>query len=597
MIKTRIYLVFSIISFLPISFCEAYSGGNGSVSNPYQISTPGDWQQLMTTAGDWSNYFALTADVNLAKISLTPVGNETTNFTGALDGNGHVISNAVINLPSSSRVGLFGYVGPTGQVKNLGIVNANITAMNDVGSLIGWNEGSVSNCYATGQVVGNGSIIGGLIGGNQSGSIDTCNASVSVSGTAWYVGGLVGNSNGSIISSYTTGSVTGSNNYVGGLVGSTGGSISTCYSTGPVTLTGADGWFVGGIAGENSGIMTLCYATGDIKGVSFYTGGLLGMNTGIATFCFATGAVDGNDSVGGLAGYSGSQLTYCYASGDVNGINRVGGLVGITNWGDVNSCLAEGTVRGTGGHIGGLIGMNDSGEVIYCCATGSVSGAEIVGGFVGNNSNGNITESYATGSVTGTESYSFVGGLIGTHGNGNVTSCYATGAVTGGNYSGGLLGYNHRGRINHCYSTGKPAGAANAGGLCAYKVTGGNYNDYGNFWDTQTSQTATSTMGTGKTTDEMKTKSTFTPTVWDFSTVWAICEGTNYPRLQWQIPVADWACPDGIDFKDYAVLAAAWQSNSGQPNWNPDCDISDLKDNIIDWKDMAVFADYWLESN
>jgi hypothetical protein len=49
-----------------------------------------------------------------------------------------------------------------------------------------------------------------------------------------------------------------------------------------------------------------------------------------------------------------------------------------------------------------------------------------------------------------------------------------------------------------------------------------------------------------------------------------------------------------VDFKDFSVLAAAWLSQPGQPNWNADCDISIPKDNIIDEYDLKVFCDNWL---
>ena len=48
------------------------------------------------------------------------------------------------------------------------------------------------------------------------------------------------------------------------------------------------------------------------------------------------------------------------------------------------------------------------------------------------------------------------------------------------------------------------------------------------------------------------------------------------------------------DFKDFAVLAAAWLSQPGDANWNADCDISTPKDNIIDEKDLMVFCENWL---
>jgi hypothetical protein len=53
---------------------------------------------------------------------------------------------------------------------------------------------------------------------------------------------------------------------------------------------------------------------------------------------------------------------------------------------------------------------------------------------------------------------------------------------------------------------------------------------------------------------------------------------------------------DGVvDFRDFAILALAWMSQSGQTNWNPACDISEPKDNIVDWNDLSVFTEDWLE--
>jgi hypothetical protein len=48
------------------------------------------------------------------------------------------------------------------------------------------------------------------------------------------------------------------------------------------------------------------------------------------------------------------------------------------------------------------------------------------------------------------------------------------------------------------------------------------------------------------------------------------------------------------DFTDYAIFASAWQSDPCQPNWNPACDISNPKDDVIDLSDLAVFSEYWL---
>jgi F0F1-type ATP synthase membrane subunit c/vacuolar-type H+-ATPase subunit K len=86
----------------------------------------------------------------------------------------------------------------------------------------------------------------------------------------------------------------------------------------------------------------------------------------------------------------------------------------------------------------------------------------------------------------------------------------------------------------------------------------------GCFWDLNTSSQLWSAGGEGKTTDEMKTKSTFTDVGWDFVNIWDICDGTNYPRLQWQtLPAADWSCPDGVGLEDFSYLADGWQMEFG----------------------------------
>jgi len=48
-----------------------------------------------------------------------------------------------------------------------------------------------------------------------------------------------------------------------------------------------------------------------------------------------------------------------------------------------------------------------------------------------------------------------------------------------------------------------------------------------------------------------------------------------------------------VDCDDIRTLARAWLSESGDDNWNPDCDISDPNDEVIDGRDFGVFAVYW----
>ncbi len=198
--------------------------------------------------------------------------------------------------------------------------------------------------------------------------------------------------------------------------------------------------------------------------------------------------------------------------------------------------IADLYISGTANYQG-LFGDIGSGGVIKNIGVnGSVSGSSYVGGLVGNNV-GTITNSYSTGSVSGDN---YIGGLAG-YNYGTITNSYSTGSVSG-NHVGGLVGINY-GTITNSYSTGSVSGSFVGGlvGIDSY----GTYND--DFWDTQTSGQTTSAGGTGKTTIEMQTLSTFTN--WnitsvtqkadgyaDYSYIWNIVDGSTYPFESWEYP-------------------------------------------------------------
>ena len=80
---------------------------------------------------------------------------------------------------------------------------------------------------------------------------------------------------------------------------------------------------------------------------------------------------------------------------------------------------------------------------------------------------------------------------------------------------------------------------------------------------------------------------------WDFVNVWAICEGTNYPRLRWHIPAGDWVCPDGVHLEDLDYLAARWLLDGCAAAGG--CDGADLDgDGAVTMADMAIFAGQWM---
>ncbi len=49
-----------------------------------------------------------------------------------------------------------------------------------------------------------------------------------------------------------------------------------------------------------------------------------------------------------------------------------------------------------------------------------------------------------------------------------------------------------------------------------------------------------------------------------------------------------------VDFRDHAIFASSWLAESGQPGWNPACDIARPQDGVIDAQDLGVFLQNWL---
>ena len=274
--------------------------------------------------------------------------NDSTRFTGIFEGNGYKITNLMISR-DTQYVGLFGRIGTSAQVRNLGIENAvaDYTGNSDfenyigllagssegtiiaihtsgianggegnadrVGGLVGWNSGTITACYSTGMAnggEGNADRVGGLVGQNNGGTITACHATGSADGgdgNENWVGGLVGgNINGTITACHATGRANGGDGnleYVGGLVGGNiNGTITACYATGNANGGGGDNDWVGGLVGNNNGTITDCYATGNANGgagIFDNVGGLVGQNiVGTITVSYGFGMVTGRETAG-----------------------------------------------------------------------------------------------------------------------------------------------------------------------------------------------------------------------------------------------------------------------------------------------------------
>ncbi|ROL60272.1 hypothetical protein D9V86_09605 [Bacteroidetes/Chlorobi group bacterium ChocPot_Mid] len=210
-------LVFVTIQSFLTTNSYAFSGlGSGTSGDPYQITNV---NQLQEMKDDLDAYYVLMNDIDASVTStwnngqgFVPIGYP---FDGTFDGQGHKITGLFIYRPFN--FGLFSGTGSGAIVKNVGVVDVKISGSgypggsNFIGGLVGGNNGTITNCYVTGNVKGD-LRIGGLVGWNAgNGNISNSYSTASVTGI-YHIGGLVGcNANGGTISnSYSTGRVSGS---------------------------------------------------------------------------------------------------------------------------------------------------------------------------------------------------------------------------------------------------------------------------------------------------------------------------------------------------------------------------------------------------
>ena len=250
-----------------------FSGGDGSEGNPYKVATAA---HLNNVRDYLTSHFIQIADIDLTAATAIggdyfnngqgwkPIGEDLDSgypFSGTYNGDGHIILGMKIDI-AGEAVGLFGY--SEGTIKNLGMVDGNVRnyafsyAYAYVGGIVGYNDGTMYNCY------------------NSS----------SVSSSAIFTGGVTGINRGTMNNCYNSGSVSSSAAFTGGVAGISDGIISNCYNTATVSAeyTVMPSSSVGGIAGANSGTLITCYNIGSsfssIFDSSSTAGGITGANPG-----------------------------------------------------------------------------------------------------------------------------------------------------------------------------------------------------------------------------------------------------------------------------------------------------------------------------
>lgn len=256
---------------------EGYSGGNGTESDPYLISSRDDFMAIADAVNNGNElygvYFKQTMDIDMGgeddpwpTIGIT-IDNAAHQFRGIFDGDNCQITNLYVKR-NDDDAGLFGYVGEGGVLRNIHVVDGDISGTYWCGGIASRNYGLIEYCSFSGYVYGSQQFIGGIVGDNHSGGI-----------------------------------------------------IRFCYNTGDVEGE----QICDGITGRNSSsTVENCYNRGDVyasNSVRGYAGGVAGENTASSTIdnCYSTGEVDGNLACGAIAGANGesSAVQNCYYPDDM----------------------------------------------------------------------------------------------------------------------------------------------------------------------------------------------------------------------------------------------------------------------------------------
>lgn len=203
------------------------SGDSWRYYNP--ITTADEFQKLTQNSAMWRRNYVLQSDIDLSGRNITPIGNEVTPFYAHFSGDGHKISNLIINQPDSDNVGLFGYV--SGWLYDIITENGSITGRNNVGGIFGYASGTRGRCV-------NGNAVSGVRN----------------------VGGICGESQTPVIDGINIGAVTGTEN-VGAICGSENDNVKNCWynsdTSGARGIAGAD------LEGAAKGLTTLQMTSAD----------------------------------------------------------------------------------------------------------------------------------------------------------------------------------------------------------------------------------------------------------------------------------------------------------------------------------------------
>lgn len=236
-------------------------------------------------------------------------------FAGTFDGAGNTVSGLSITA-AGSGIGLFGYVAPTGVIKDFTLIGSvNVSGNYDaIGAVAGYNSGTITGVRNLASVTNtDGYNVGGVAGFNDGyymeghiGLIENCSNEANISSNNSKVGGIAGENSGTVNACYNLGTVysTGAKAGAGGIVGRNGnnntaaetGVVSNCYNL--TTVAGSSKWS-GGIAGFNNSKSSIknCYTTAGTAYTGSYANPIAGKQEGAAN-CLNNYSVTGLSATG-----------------------------------------------------------------------------------------------------------------------------------------------------------------------------------------------------------------------------------------------------------------------------------------------------------
>jgi len=186
-IRKTLVLFFALWFVMTFQKLDVLAAGNGTLLNPWQISTVDDLQAI-GTVGDWDDAYILMNDLDLSALNWTALGTPGSNtFSGSFDGNGHTIDGLTIDLTDVSSsyvsVGLFyGLVSATIKDLTLSNIDIQVTVTDTdlyVGALAGTVEAEDGEVFLIDQV-------------NVSGTMNVLYNYDTFEGHDRFVGGMIG---------------------------------------------------------------------------------------------------------------------------------------------------------------------------------------------------------------------------------------------------------------------------------------------------------------------------------------------------------------------------------------------------------------------